>query len=547
MFKRSLLLTAIFSSAFAPAAFAAEADQAQTMQKLIKTLVEQKVITEQKGQELLKESQQPQANEKGVVKVQQVPQFIQDDIRQKVKSDLHDQVVEDVMNRAKNEKWGIPGTLPGWIDNVKIKTDIRLRAQSDSFENQDDSIDVSQEGRPIYWDYAAINSAGNLEAKNGELLELNNSKERDRARVRARIGVDTKINALWKSGFRLATGTSTDPVSTNQTMGSYGRRYTTTMDLAYLKYDGVDTASYPWFSFTGGRMANPFIATDLVWDADLAFDGVAATYRFNLSSGEDLFAVMDRSKQLFFTLGAFPIQEVELSNEDKYLIGSQLGTNLQFQNQDTLSAAISLYDYLNITGKKNEKGLNLNDFSAPAFIQKGNTLYNIANPVDEASTARLYALASDYKLVNLTASYTLARFSPIQVVATFDYVKNIGFDKKSVAKKVVLSDIGSTYDQIIEDVTGYQAMVTVGWPVIAKNGDWNISAAYKRLGADAVLDAFTDSDFGLGGTDLKGWVVSGQYGINDNVWTNLRLLSAERIKGLPYSVNTVQLDLNAKF
>jgi len=547
MLKPLLIVPALVSLVVATPALSAETENSATMQKLIKTLVEQKVISEQKGQELLKESLQQQSAEKGAVKVQQVPQFIQDDIRQRVKADLQQQVVDDVMNKARNEKWGVPGSLPGWIDNIKIKTDIRLRAQSDSYEDQEDAIDVVQEGRPIYWDYSAINAAGNLEAKTGELIEMNTTEERNRARVRARIAIDTKINAKWKSGFRLATGSANDPVSTNQTLGSYGRRYVTTMDLAFLKYDGVDSSSYPWFTFVGGRLNNPFISTDLVWDSDLAFDGVAATYRFNLGGGEDLFSVMDTSKQLFFTLGAFPIQEVELSSDDKMLLGTQLGTLMQFDNQDAFTVGLAYYDYQNITAKKNAEGINLTDFTAPAFMQKGNTLFNIANPIDESSTARLYGLAADYKLVNLTASYTLARFAPIQVVATLDYVKNIGFDKDEVAERITLSDIGSSYDSLIEETTGYQAIVTVGWPIIAKRGDWSVSAAYKRLGADAVLDAFTDSDFGLGGTDLKGWTLSGQYGLNDNVWAGLRLLSAERIKGLPYGVNTAQLDLNAKF
>ena len=87
----------------------------------------------------------------------------------------------------------------------------------------------------------------------------------------------------------------------------------------------------------------------------------------------------------------------------------------------------------------------------------------------------------------------------------------------------------------------------VGWPKISKRADWNVSIAYKNIGADSVLDAFTDSDFHLGGTDAAGYVISGQYGLADNVGLRLRLLSANEINDAPLGVDTWQLDLNVKF
>ena len=61
------------------------------------------------------------------------------------------------------------------------------------------------------------------------------------------------------------------------------------------------------------------------------------------------------------------------------------------------------------------------------------------------------------------------------------------------------------------------------------------------------MDAFVDSDFGLGGTNLKGYFIGGNVGVADNVWATLRYMSANNIAGAPYAVDIVQLDLNAKF
>jgi Putative porin len=74
-----------------------------------------------------------------------------------------------------------------------------------------------------------------------------------------------------------------------------------------------------------------------------------------------------------------------------------------------------------------------------------------------------------------------------------------------------------------------------------------VHAGYKYLESDATLDAFADSDFGLGGTNLKGYFVGGNLGLSNNVWTSLRWMSATGIAGVPYAVDVLLVDVNAKF
>jgi hypothetical protein len=89
--------------------------------------------------------------------------------------------------------------------------------------------------------------------------------------------------------------------------------------------------------------------------------------------------------------------------------------------------------------------------------------------------------------------------------------------------------------------------VAVGWPLVLERYRWRVTFAYKYLEADAVLDAFTDSDFHLGGTDAKGWILGGEYAVLDNTWITLRWITADAIDGAPFGVDVLQLDLNAKF
>ncbi len=62
-----------------------------------------------------------------------------------------------------------------------------------------------------------------------------------------------------------------------------------------------------------------------------------------------------------------------------------------------------------------------------------------------------------------------------------------------------------------------------------------------------MVDVFVDSDFGLGGTNLKGYFVGGNYALSHNVSTALTWMSANSIGGPPFAVDVLQVDLNAKF
>ena len=65
--------------------------------------------------------------------------------------------------------------------------------------------------------------------------------------------------------------------------------------------------------------------------------------------------------------------------------------------------------------------------------------------------------------------------------------------------------------------------------------------------SDAIVDGFTDSDFGGGGTNLQGYTIGGQLALSPHVWLTLRWLSANAIAGPTYKNDIIQFDLNAKF
>ena len=490
---------------------------------LIQALVDQGILNKDKADALI---QQAQANTpaepatsasgdaeqagdakdgKAPVRVQYVPEF--------VKNQLRDEIKKEVMAKL-NYKAGERLGLPEWIDRISWEGDLRLRYENDKFP------DGNETPQNLNLQGAGIN---------------NTSEDRERYRVRARLGANIKISDDFSGGIRLVTGNASDPVSPNQTVGmnngSGNSKYNFALDRAFLKYKPND-----WLSVTGGRFANPWMNTDLVWDPDLSFDGVAASLTPKVN---------DRLRG-FFTAGIFPIEEVESSSnngtstvkaKDKWLYGAQAGIEFGAVNETKLKLAAAFYDFSNVTGVQNDLGSTTQNLTAPRFRQRGNTVFNISNPLN--TTAGPFALASEFRELNLTGELDIVSFDPVHVILTGDYVRNLAFDEKEVLAKSPVSPVGGD--------TGWMGKIQVGMPTTLKRDDWNVFAAYKHLETNAVLDAFTDSDFHLGGTNAKGWIAGANYGVDKNTWLSLRWLSADEIVGSPFSVDVLLLDLNAKF
>lgn len=538
-----------------------------TTTNLIKQLVKQGVITDQMADQMIKQAEadaeQQAAQTKNAaakeqvpadeVRVAYVPDFVKDEIRQQVRAELREEVVGDVMQKAKNEQWGIPNALPDWTRRFKLSGDLRLRSEHNLMA-KDNYLNGQNGTSGFYPDVLAVNDAGGYTAA-GPDAWLNTTDDRQQFRQRLRLGVDAGITDNLKAGVRLATGNQRDSVSTNQTMGMTGQKYEWAVDRAYLEYNAIDDEKFKWLTLMGGRIKNPWYTgggeftagSELLWDVDLSFEGAAATYRYNLLPG-GLSNAGDSPKSLYMTAGAFPLQESARSG-DKWLFGGQAGLDWVFDNQDSFKFAMAYYDYVNVQAKQNQTVTGTcdtnsfaNDASRPEFTQGGNTLATICREGTVSSPgtkAGMLGLASDFNIVNFNASYDMALFAPYHLRFSGDVAKNIGFDKQAV-RELLRTDVG-------DKTNAWQIRADFGWPKAEMPGHWNVFWAYKYVERDAVFDAFNDSDFHLGGTNNKGWFIGGNYGLMKNVWLTGRWLSADVIHGPNYGVDVLQLDLNTKF
>lgn len=568
-----------------------------TTVNLVNLLIAQGTITEEQGAALIKQAEEEAyiareaardatvkadeaakaasvaaaaASPPGSKRVSYVPEI--------VKRQLREDIRKEVMAQAKKENWASPGMYPEWASRIRFSGDIRGRYEGIWYPGGG----YNSTGQ-IY-DFNAINTGSPydiiLETNPADPPMYNTTQDRSRFRLRARLGMEADLYEGFTASLRIATGSDSAPISTNQTLGGSGgnfSKYAIWLDRAFVKFEpfkhpgligltGAQGLPPSSVMFNVGRFDNPFWSpTDLVWDGDLGFDGIAGQAAYELTPGFTPFVIG----------GAFPIyntsldfastQAVKFDSADKYLFGAQLGFNWRVAPEIGLTFGAAYYDFNNVQGRLSSPcdvsiaGYACDtDHYRPSFAQKGNTympLRDIMTPAGYTggpyAQPQYFGLASGFRPVTLSARLDLSHFDPVNIRVDAEYVWNTAFDRNAIEQVAVNNrgpDVATNVPGPFDGGNkGWLTRLTVGNTKIAAFGDWNAHVGYKYLESDAIIDAFADSDFGLGGTNLKGYFVGANYGLAQNVWASARWMSANAIGGPPYAVDIFQLDLNAKF
>jgi len=499
----------------------------------------------------------------GTIHVTYIPRIVRDQITAQVK--------QEVLAQEQAQGYAAPDEVPDWVKHIHIYGDFRARYESDLFPRGNANTGA-------FPNFNSINTGSPYDTSQSNLnfpSQNNVDQNRDRFRIRARIGLDADLGEGFTLGFRLATGENDSPVSENQTLGGAPNgaqggefsKYAIWIDRAHLDYTLPPVVDGLKAKFMVGRFDNPFFSTSLIYADDLGFDGVAGTTSYDTG----FYGLTP-----FVTAGAFPIYDTDFNfasnqpskyaSRDKYLFGAQLGTDLAINDDYAAKLAVAYYDYSNIAGKLSSPCIVNSaadvcdtDDTRPSFAQNGNTYFalrdivpTVANNNGTTLQYQYFGLASNFRELALTGEVDFSNFDPLaHIWVNGEYVKNLGFDKSSIAAKAVNNrgpqTATSTTGDFVGGNTGYFIYGNVGQKELNQRWDWHVTLGYKYVESDAVVDGLDDSDFGLGGTNLKGYIAGADLAISPQVFVRLRYLSADAIAGPTYRADVLQLDMNAKF
>jgi len=543
-------------------AVAAPAPSENATINLIRLLVEQGILKQDKADALIAQAQNEAAQAKqaaastavavgpvaapGDVRVQYVPAAVRDQIR--------DQVKAEVMATAKQENWAAPNTFPDWASRISFDGDIRLRDESRYYSGNNSNEIV---------DFAKLNNNGPYDVNPNSSTSLppllNTREDRENLfRLRARLGMKAVISEEWTAGIRIGTGSDNNPVSTTQNLGGGFAKKDIWLDQGYLTWKPMDE-----LTLTGGRFANPFMSTDMLYSNDLNFDGVAAIFDHKLN----------RDWGVFGTVGAFPVDytnDTSSSNgfdkeesDNKWLYGAQLGAKWAINSNNRLKGALAYYRFDDIQGQRSSPcepwagapGCD-SDGTRAAFMQKGNSVFLLRditpNPLNPSATPQpqFVGLASEFNLLDLNVVWDADLPQDFKLRSQGNYIHNLSYDEGDMRKRSagqIVNNLDSN-GEIESGANAWMVQFTLGNALdLKRKGDWNLFAGYKYIQPDALPDGFNDSSFHLGGTNAKGYFMGGNYGLAKNVSATGRWMSTEAVYGAPFDIEVLQLEINTRF
>lgn len=496
----------------------------------------------------------------GSIRVTYVPEVVKSQIKQEIE--------RDIFTKAKEERWASAVKIPTWVSNIHPFGDIRVRFQGDFFPQGNDSTGA-------FPNFNAINTGAPFDVAGNQFSpQLNVDQNRYRIRLRARFGADVTLPDNFSMGFRIGTGQDNSPVSANQTLGlPYNgqggnfSKYAIWLDRAYLKWElgGLPEKN---LALWAGRFDNPFFTVSpIMWAHEIGFDGFALQGQYEVLDGFTPFV----------NGGAFPVfntdfnyasnQPTKFKSQDKWLLAGQGGFNWKITQDVNFKFGAAYYYFYNVEGKLSSPFTPLSptdagdtDATRPSFAQKGNTYMALRNIVPDASNDfgttdqyQYFGLATPYRVLSLTGKLEYKGFEPVVISLSGEYTRNLAFDKNAI-NAIAVNNRGPNDDDLSDTIgsfagggTAWTIQATVGSAALEKRWDWQIAAGYRYIESDAVIDGFTDTDFGGGGTNLKGYTIGGSLSLSANFWISAKWMSAQSVAGPPFKDDIFQFDLNGKF
>jgi hypothetical protein len=322
--------------------------------------------------------------------------------------------------------------------------------------------------------------------------------DRHRFRYRLRVGAIATLADNFELGFRLTSGEQQgsfggDPISGNASFMDNSSKKYVFIDQAYGRWTAINNEQLLAVA-TIGKMENPFVFSEMVFDPDYTPEGAA----MNLTSE------LNDQHVLKFNGGGFMLDELSADANDPFFAGAQIRWDAKWTPKVQTSIGAALLSIVNAKGTSAGEGLssaNVPDINA------GNSRTFVTTPAAANFLNNTFTTA----IGDASVTYNLENFPmykgafPIRVGA--EYAENLVANDRNQA---------------------YAFGITFGKS--GKKGLWDISYKWKEMQGDFWYEEMVDSDFGAfsqtasqfgpagfrAGTNLRGHMVRAQYSFSDS-------------------------------
>jgi len=321
---------------------------------------------------------------------------------------------------------------------------------------------------------------------------------KDRQRIRARLAAISQVNPEVEAGIQIATGNSNDQRSTNQDLNNNFTKKSVWFDQAYINYH---PEAVPGLKAFAGKFKQPWMSFgDIIWDNDINPEGFAAQYTKKMGTNT-----------LFGSAGYYTIWDGV--DQDGYEIADDLG---MYQMQ--IGGAFDAGDSVRLT-----LGGSLYDFNNDKYATTKTPTTGFSANGNTTDKFGIWELFAQVDVIGL----------PLPLSIYGQYEQNY------------------ESEDYLKATDGNQ---DTGYLIGLRTNLWGVSIDYnyRDVEANAVVGAFTDSDFAMGYTNSWGHKLKLKYDILKNFSVGATYFMAESDAASFYKyedtdVNTLQLDLEAKF
>jgi hypothetical protein len=415
---------------------------------------------------------------------------------------------------------------PGGQDARIGKIEEQMSKTSDIVSKQLGSISFSGDLRLRFEGFAGLVNADPNQA-NPAILG-NSLSPRYRTRIRARLGIRGKISDEFEWGLRLASGSYSEALSTNQTLTDFYNRKPFGLDQAFVTYKPK------WMSglrLQGGKFEAPWVGTEATFDSDLQFEGFNQVYSRDFKNGAIKNITLAAWQLPFLERNSVfvrndPIQS-ERGGRDLALYGGQLRS--QFGLSPKTSLTLSIADHY---------------FSGTHFIRPtsffgsqiavGTT--NIPRELLVSGHANLGLSVSTNNAINRDGTFSSA-FNLVDILGRLDFNQSSRFPVALLFNFITNTQVrdvvtGTGATNIIlpnNENRAYWAELQVGKS--KAKGDILMDYTFMRIEKDAVFTPFNFSDI-LIPSDVRAHRFIIAYTVDPRVVLSLNGIFSQRANGL---------------